>query len=285
MLSLPMLLMLSVSCTKDTGEQPYSQPMGSDPAFDENGTGKGWFSVSATKKVRFSRGCLQYQASTGTWRFAENQYDCIGLANGNISSINSGWIDLFGWGTSGWESGAVAYQPYSASTTNSDYSPGGDTSSTLRGTYAHADWGVHNAIVNGGNKPGMWRSLTNAEWNYLYYRNNSRKIGYATIAGQVKGVVFLPDTWSQPDGTSFTPAGTSINWNANRYTITQWSKMEEAGAVFIPAGGVRMGRQVYNVGTYAAWWTSERWYCYARTVDALQIDCSSGLLVRLVRVE
>ena len=51
------------------------------------------FSVSATKKVRFSPGNLQYQASTKTWRFAEHQYDYIGDANRNISPTYSGWID------------------------------------------------------------------------------------------------------------------------------------------------------------------------------------------------
>lgn len=38
----------------------------------------GLFSVSATKKVYFSKGNLQYQASTNTWRFATNQWDFVG---------------------------------------------------------------------------------------------------------------------------------------------------------------------------------------------------------------
>ena len=40
----------------------------------------GVFSVSPTKKVVFSKGNLQYRASTNTWRFAEHQYDIIGEA-------------------------------------------------------------------------------------------------------------------------------------------------------------------------------------------------------------
>ncbi len=55
------------------------------------------FSVSDSTKVYFSQGNLQYQASTGTWKFADNQYDMIGDNNSNISSSYSGWIDLFGW--------------------------------------------------------------------------------------------------------------------------------------------------------------------------------------------
>ncbi|MBP5725116.1 MAG: hypothetical protein J6X18_16275, partial [Bacteroidales bacterium] len=116
------------------------------------------FSVSDSTKVYFSQGNLQYQASTGTWRFAEHQYDMIGSDNSNISSSYSGWIDLFGWGTSGWNSGANAYQPYSTSTSYSDYYPGGSYSNDLTGSYANADWGVYNKISNGGNSAGMWRT-------------------------------------------------------------------------------------------------------------------------------
>ncbi|MBQ3676229.1 MAG: hypothetical protein II926_02525, partial [Bacteroidales bacterium] len=56
---------------------------------NDNGAIKAAFSVSADKKVYFSKGNLQYQASTGTWRFAENQYDIIGEDNANISSTYS----------------------------------------------------------------------------------------------------------------------------------------------------------------------------------------------------
>ncbi len=73
----------------------------------------GKFSVASGKQVYFSKGNLQYQASSNTWRFAEHQYDFVGDdTNGNvsvgsdkcnnalISSSYTGWIDLFGWGTS-----------------------------------------------------------------------------------------------------------------------------------------------------------------------------------------
>lgn len=59
----------------------------------------GKFSVSPTQQVYFSKGNLQYQASTKTWRFAKHQWDFIGSSNKNISPDYEGWIDLFGWGT------------------------------------------------------------------------------------------------------------------------------------------------------------------------------------------
>ncbi|MBR3947124.1 MAG: hypothetical protein IKJ56_08520, partial [Bacteroidales bacterium] len=166
---------------------------------------QGEFSVSATKKVYFSQGNLQYQASTSIWRFAENQYDVIGRDNTNISSTYSGWIDLFGWGTSGWNSGANAYQPYSTSESYSDYYPGGDYTNNLTGSYANADWGVYNKISNGGNSAGKWRTLTNSEWNYVISnRTDARYLrGTATVNG-VNGLILLPDNWTLPTGVTFT---------------------------------------------------------------------------------
>jgi len=65
----------------------------------------GLFSVAAGRTVHFSKGNLQYQASTGTWQFANNQYDCIGNVAGNNTKTErdtqSAWIDLFGWGATG----------------------------------------------------------------------------------------------------------------------------------------------------------------------------------------
>ena len=134
-------------------------------SIKENGAIKAAFSVAKDKKVYFSQGNLQYQASTGTWRFAENQWNFVGKCkstqyypnqpqdtgnvfvdgirceNENVSPTYNGWIDLFGWGTSGWESGAKAYQPYDTSTAKNDYYQGGAT-----GNSANIDWGVHNPI-------------------------------------------------------------------------------------------------------------------------------------------
>ena len=133
----------------------------------EKGAIKAAFSVADGKQVYFSQGNLQYKASTDVWRFAPNQYDIIENANTNIASDYSGWIDLFGWGTSGWNSGANAYQPYSTNKSYSDYFLGGDKKNSLTGSYANADWGVYNKIANGGNQAGLWRTLTQEEWEYV----------------------------------------------------------------------------------------------------------------------
>ena len=146
------------------------------------------FSVSSNKQVRFSKGNLQYQASTATWRFAENQYDAVGYDNQNISSTDLGWIDLFGWGTSGY----TGIMPYSTS----DYAfPDEDKDIA----YTNYDWGQYNAISNGGNKAGLWRTLSGSEWNYvLFNRANAGELySQATVNG-VTGLILLPDEWVAP---------------------------------------------------------------------------------------
>ena len=103
--------------------------------FATQGALPGEFSVSASLKVHFAQGNLQYQASTKTWRFAANQYTSVGNPNSNISSSYSGWIDLFGWGTSG-----VNQKPFSGSEDYHDYpGNGGSLSTSINGS--NYDWG------------------------------------------------------------------------------------------------------------------------------------------------
>ena len=130
------------------------------------------FSISSWDQVRFSKGNLQYNASTDTWRFAEKQTDHIGAENNQIADDNTNWIDLFGYGTSGWESGAEAYQPWSTASSYSKY-----LNQDLAGAYEEADWGAHNTISNGGNRAGMWRTLTKDEWSFLLNSRSASTVG------------------------------------------------------------------------------------------------------------
>ena len=280
------------SCTpEEVSPQPQPNPEPEVGVFDSDGATVALFSVSATKQVRFSRGNLQYQASTDTWRFAEQQYAIIGGANENISETNSGWIDLFGWGTSGWASGASEHQPWSSSFEDTDYWPGGNATNSLVGACANADWGVYNAISNGGNRPGMWRTLTNVEWRYLLAQREgcADKWAKATVDG-VKGLVFLPDEWTLPQGLTFSSARNGFS--TNTYTVAQWEQMENAGAVFLPAAGVRYAIFPDYMGVYGAYWSSSRYTDKLALVfvfsDNLEHPASGehrayGLSVRLVK--
>ena len=174
------------------------------------------FSVSATSKVAISTGNLQYQASTDTWRFAEHQYDYMGEDNKNISETYSGWIDYFNWGTGD--------APLTASENFSD---------TCDATFV--DWGIN---VIGDYAANTWRTPTFDEWKYILETrsNASHLYGFATV-NKVKGFILLPDKWVKPSGVSFT-AGNQI-YSKNTYTTAQWAVMESAGAIFLPAAGIR----------------------------------------------
>ena len=221
-----------------------------------NGMLPGIFSVSATKQVKFSQGNLQYQASTNTWRFASNQYDIIGTDNTNISSYYNGWIDLFGWGTSGWNNGNVFYHPYDSDNVNGAwYGPEGEYD--LTGEYANSDWGVYNRISNGGNVTRMWRTLTSDEWNYLI---NERTTSYGfrfakARINEVNGVIFLPDDWSPSVYSLYNSNDINADYDSNIISYSDWSNMENAGAVFLPSAGYRYAHTINN-NTYGFYWSS-----------------------------
>lgn len=124
------MTVLLATCKKETPAAPQDQEEDSEV----EGMLPGRFSVSSTRTVCFSQGNLEY--SRGVWRFAEHQYSMVGSPsqyeetlsqyftypdnvkdsdNALISPDYEGWIDLYGWGTSGWSGGVAAYMPYAVS--------------------------------------------------------------------------------------------------------------------------------------------------------------------------
>ena len=242
----------------------------------KNGAIRYAYKISETDSVYFSQGNLQFTTrgthktadgtAQGTWRFAENQWDVIGHNNMGISDSCDTWIDLFGWGTSGWYSKATCYQPWSKSETCSDYYPGGSYSNSLTGTYANADWGVYNAISNGGDEPNKWRTLTTSEWQYLF-KNNKWTLGYIKTTDKDLSLCFMliPETFTAPEGTTVTVLSTTTTStylmgmsvpSTNKYTIEQFASLENLGVVALPCGGGRLGTSVDDVGSYGAFWSS-----------------------------
>ena len=252
----------------------------------------GIFSVSANTKINFSQGNLQYRPRVKTWRFAANQYDIAGSENNNVfmQSYCSSWIDLFGYGTSGWDGGAGRFMPYETTTNDGEYTENTD-GDDLTGFYANADWGYYNPIINGGNQMGMWRTLTYSEWNYLLtLRPNAAQLkGLATV-NSVPGFVVLPDTWSCPAGMTF--VNTDTSYTTNVYSSSDWATMEAAGAVFLPAAGSRISSTTANIGTLGNYWTSSHvngttGYAFhvapSANVMLNNVNYSTGCSVRLVR--
>lgn len=235
----------------------------------------GAISIADGSYVVFSRGNVQYadraagESGTanyrpaGTWRFAKHQYDFVGGSDnsenqqGNVvrdetgksetvsnnerigASDYDGWIDMFGWGTGN--------APTQTTTTNSWYNGN-------NGNGFH-DWGANN-IVNSGKPENAewWTTLTHNEWKYVIERNSENKVGLATITGStygntigytnstdVPGLVILPDNFSNPYSWKAVSASGYARYSDNTYTVEQWTNMEKAGAVFLPAAGWRNG--------------------------------------------
>ena len=257
------------------------------------------------KKVFFSNGNLQYQASTGTWRFAEHQFTYIGNDAGNNTAsgrdIQPYWIDLFGWGATGNDPNAdgevdlnyVNYQPWATSTatvdeTNNQYGYGpsinrnpmtaaGEDERNLLVSNG-SDWGC-NAISNGGNARNFgWRTLTFGEWKYLL---NTRKVNGKTGYGNtcvnimldngIKGLIIFCDDYVGP-----TTGLTDI----------------PAGCVFLPIAGHRNSTNVNYVQQYGYYWSSSysdknkasllRFVAGETTISISSLARYFGLSVRLV---
>ena len=252
----------------------------------------GIFSVSATKKVNFSQGNLQYRPRIKTWRFAVNQYDIAGSDNNNVfmQAYCSSWVDLFGYGTSGWDGGAGRFMPYETTTNNTEYTEATD-GNDLVDFYANADWGFYNPIINGGNQTALWRTLTYSEWTYLLtQRPNAGQLqGMATVESTT-GYIILPDDWTCPAGLTF--FNTTSSYTVNVYSASDWAVMEAAGAVFLPAAGVRVSSATSDIGILGNYWTASHvngTTGYSFHIEANQnvmqnsVTYSTGCSVRLVR--
>ena len=284
----------------DAGTFPVVEPL---PA----GAAKGKFTInSGGGQVYFSQGNLQYNAVADNWRFAASQYDYIGSANANVASDYDGYIDLFGWGTSGHvfvSDYGTAFQPWSSSTVDTEYGPAGATN--IMGEFALGDWGIKNPISNGGNQPGLWRALTGNEWNYIKRDRHTgitvngtadARFTQATINtdGQSKqGVLLFPDDYDggTPDGVTWGTINSPSAWSTNA-TTAGWIALENAGCVFLPACGQREGNEMFRVGSGGYYWLATSMYGDKATVaqfrsefipDTMILERHWGNSVRLVQ--
>ncbi len=264
------------SATEGSEDQAKETKQDASKAKKQEGVLKGVFSISASKKVHFSQGNLQYLPATKKWQLAKNQYDYIGLSNSDISADYDGWIDLFGWGTSGWNNGGNAYQPTSTGSTPMSYGEYyyGHGANDITGEYANADWGVFNAISNGGNEPNLWRTLTAKEWEYLLFKrpNALQLLALGTIGG-VNGLFILPDDFEAED-VFYTLGDRDYSYGSlefdgkcfyNKYS-DYWSSFQKAdmkdldalGVVFLPAAGDRIGKSICSINKFGYYWTTTK---------------------------
>jgi serine/threonine protein kinase len=250
----------------------------------------GLFSVGEGKQVYFSKGNLQYRATTRTWRFAEHQYDIVGLDNNKISETYDGWIDLFGWGTSGYDHGAVNWQPWSGNKdtqSNALHRAYGEASCDLSDHSGKADWG-YNAISNGGNEEHLWHTPSRDDWAYLFFvRNTASGVRFAkACVNGVNGLLLLPDNWDVSTYQLNSVNTSEIGYDRNVVALADWEQMlEPAGAVFLPEAGARTIDGVYtDVGAYhSSTAGAEDSYGIGFVFILANGHRGDGLAVRLVR--
>lgn len=202
------------------------------------------FTVGNGKQVSFSPGNLQYKASTGTWRFANRNWEVLGQNNTNISSTYDGYIDLFGYGTS--------YEPYLHTQTPSDYYTG-DLTTTH-------DWGWALSEFLGEGVTNRWRTLSYDEWYFLLYtRNVNFRFAKCTLwdGNGFQGLIVFPDDF-ETDVSIPTLNNTNAQYSAFVINSEQeWSyDYEGKGCVFLPTSGYRSGTSVLSVYARGYYWTS-----------------------------
>lgn len=197
----------------------------------------GAFSVSSGKTVVFSQGNLFWNGSE--WRFENNQYDFprtwdsnhvghLAWVNDEAKAVSDTWDKS--WAV---DCGSLF--------TNDPDNPG-----------------APNPYFRVSGARGKYRTLTEAEWNYLLNErivNGGIGKGYSyqaifdeSIGGtNVYGIIIFPDGFT---GQS--------NWKT---VYTTWDAINAAGIVFLPAAGFREGTEMYvNPGSviedYGYYWTS-----------------------------
>lgn len=253
------------------------------------------FELCDGTKINIAKGNLQYNQTNG-FRFAEHSYSMIGGAefhwdnvhntgwimyaggvltennnrNDNETRASTEWIDMFGWGTSGYDCGnnvrlngnpsgnvrelnhgIALFQPYAFKGGSYEgydwhaaYGPAGFYN--LTGTYANCDWGVYNDIKSYDGTvtytKGTWRTPTKEEWDCLI--NKPEKYGYAQMIdhrytdynGQPKalsGCVLIPTGFIDP-------------------------KVGDGGKAFISAKNTADGQFSDNQYTEATWIQMEK---------------------------
>lgn len=224
----------------------------------------GEFSVGEGKKVYFSKGNLTYLPCENRFRLHEFQQDrCAMLYNVYTTDkclTWEYWIDLFFWGTSGWDGGVYDYRPGTRNNENSYFYINNDMSQGMVGEYAKADWGVYNKIENGGNKEGLWRVLSADEVTYLFSKRPGTSGLYAFgYLDNVNGVFIFPDNFICPKNIPIQTYKETKNTNPknNEISSSEFALLEQLGVVFLPGGG----KATYLAGTLIAptpgwYWTS-----------------------------
>lgn len=241
-----------------TANLHYTQGVNIAMTTVPTGAVAGLFTINGNgDQVCFSQGNLQYNSTTGVWSFMEHQYDMVETTGQSVGT-NYGilkTVSLFGWATSGYECN-INYRP-TTTDNNSAANYGPRSGSDLTTGYANCDWEVYNPISNGDNQSGLWRTLSKSEWDYVFStRSTNSGIRYTKASvNNVNGVILLPDDWSTSYYTLNNTNSSDASFSSNTISATQWSTLEQYGAVFLPAAGARNGVYNYDVNGKGCYWS------------------------------
>lgn len=238
---------------------PYVEEDEDEPATEINANFKFHpFTVNGDGgQVSFSQGNLQYQPQPEkAFRFAAKQNEYIGEGNHNTSCMYEGWIDLynFGLGKNPTMVCGNCFEQCGQMDEDDEFdSPTRRNTPMGENVPPFEEFGTaNNPIANGGND--TWRTMTADEWEYLFTgRENANGLfGFGKVDG-VNGMIVLPDDWdfslefvpaagkmTLSDGI-YTSTNTETVYSHNTYSNQSWQQMEAAGAVFLPAAGMRSG--------------------------------------------
>jgi hypothetical protein len=240
----------------------YANYDGSALSFMDNPqtmTCKGLFTVDGTKvgsntvikkMVRFSPGNLQYNENDAAkWRFAEHQWDYVGKWD------TSGWVDLFGWGT--WSGTKNQWNPLNTSDDYEEYVWHGDATFQYE-LAGFDDW--------------FTLSIDEVVWLVGHYTSNpgtecregNRFLNAKIAVGNKRydGLIIFPDGY---DGGIGNYSYNNYDGERTNVSASDWSAMEAAGAVFLPAAGKRAGTSVSGVGYYGS--LDYLGYCWTYTPE------------------
>ena len=205
----------------------------------------GAFSVSTTKKVRFSKGNLTY--SSGTWYFLANswEYNTNAATDNKVGKVDGSqhfnWGTVFQSGTSG-ESAVIS-----------------DITTALGSGWSAlslAEWRY--LLGYDGNNGGTQSSKRTVQWHYYAMITSTASIG----TGNKRYLLIFPDDfqesyWNESSmGTKPTSGFDGTSESSAAYTESNFTAMQAAGIVILPAAGYRIDSSWNNVGNGGIYWSS-----------------------------
>lgn len=243
----------------------YTIELGKEIKSDVEGALSYPYAINDSTFVFFSKGNLQYNGADGkthktldgvakgTLQFSEKQYDYLGEENLKVDTSYNGLTDHLMWKTIGKDS----------TDENCIYHNAGSSKQ------CKLDWGLYNAISNGGDQPGLWRSLSKEEWTYILNHNNWT-MGYITGEDTTFCLLIAPPHYSdkhiiQNEYTNtyeiddFDGIYTGYNGKIIFYSEKEFEGMEEQGVVALPCAG---SDRNYEINKYGNIWTLDNHYCY-----------------------